>query len=113
MKLNCKPGDLAYVVNSGVQTPGLAGRFVVVERFASGIECIDGLRFVTGYASWVCRAAGGGNLPAMGLLDGQIVNVERRVIEDAILRPIRDPGDDAQDESLSWLPVPSREEVAV
>lgn len=28
------------------------------------------------------------------------------------LRSIRDPGDDAQDETLSWLPVPSREEVS-
>ena len=25
---------------------------------------------------------------------------------------VRDPGDDARDESLSWLPVPSREEVS-
>lgn len=28
------------------------------------------------------------------------------------LRPIRDPGDDAQDETLSWLPVPSTEKEA-
>jgi hypothetical protein len=32
-------------------------------------------------------------------------------VADDCLRPIRDPGDDAQDETLSWLPVPSREEV--
>jgi hypothetical protein len=25
------------------------------------------------------------------------------------LRPIRDPGDDAQDETLDWLPVPTKE----
>jgi hypothetical protein len=31
---------------------------------------------------------------------------------DSILRPIRDPGDDAQDETLSWLPVPSTEKEA-
>lgn len=28
---------------------------------------------------------------------------------DTDLRPIRDPGDDAQDESLLWLPVPTKE----
>ena len=31
---------------------------------------------------------------------------------DARLRPIRDPGDDAKDETLSWLPVPSTEKEA-
>lgn len=31
---------------------------------------------------------------------------------DEWLRPIRDPGDDAQDETLQWLPVPEREGVA-
>jgi hypothetical protein len=32
-------------------------------------------------------------------------------VADACLRPIRDPGDDASDETLEWLPVPSRDEV--
>jgi len=32
-----------------------------------------------------------------------------RAIYDGALRPIRDPGDDAQDETLLWLPTPSRE----
>lgn len=31
---------------------------------------------------------------------------------DAWLKPIRDPGDDAKDETLSWLPVPSTEKEA-
>lgn len=30
-------------------------------------------------------------------------------LPDAWLRPIRDPGDDARDETLAWLPVPSIE----
>lgn len=33
-------------------------------------------------------------------------------VQDSILRPLRDPGDDAQDESLQWLPVPSTEKEA-
>lgn len=35
-----------------------------------------------------------------------------RSVYDGALRPIRDPGEDAQDETLSWLPVPSCDEVA-
>lgn len=30
-------------------------------------------------------------------------------MDDYDLRPIIDPGDDATDETLTWLPVPSRE----
>lgn len=32
-------------------------------------------------------------------------------VYDGALRPIRDPGDDAQDETLQWLQVPATEEV--
>jgi hypothetical protein len=32
--------------------------------------------------------------------------------QDKWLKPIRDPGEDARDETLEWLPVPSREEVS-
>lgn len=32
-----------------------------------------------------------------------------RVAPDSYIRPLRDPGEDAQDETLSWLPVPSTE----
>ena len=35
-----------------------------------------------------------------------------RAVYDGVLRPIRDPGEDAQDETLSWVPVPSCDEVA-
>ena len=31
--------------------------------------------------------------------------------DDRSLRPIRDPGDDAQDETLQWLDAPSKETV--
>lgn len=33
-------------------------------------------------------------------------------VADECLKPLRDPGDDAQDESLQWLPVPSTEKEA-
>ena len=34
-----------------------------------------------------------------------------RSVYDGALRPIRDPGDDARDETLEWMPVPSRDGV--
>ena len=40
--MNCKPGDLAYVVPFGVETPGLVGRFVIVEERAVGDVWVEG-----------------------------------------------------------------------
>lgn len=102
--MNCKPGDLAYVT-SGAKTPGLAGRFVIVgEPNPLGRVIVDGVIFDCPRPGFTCTAADGGTLPT--LWDG---DVKRRPIAAAILRPIRDPGDDAQDETLQWLPVPSKE----
>lgn len=42
---------------------------------------------------------------------GAVGKGDRANCYDANLRPIRDPGDDAQDETLSWLKVPSGNEV--
>jgi hypothetical protein len=33
------------------------------------------------------------------------------VLRDDYMRPLRDPGDEAKDETLLWLPVPSDEKV--
>jgi hypothetical protein len=101
--MNCKPGDLAYVT-SGARTAGLDGRFVIVgEPNPIGRVTVDGVIFECPTHGFTCTAADGGTLPT--LLSG---HVKRRPIAAAILRPIRDPGDDAQDETLQWLPVPSK-----
>ena len=86
--MNCKPGDLAVVVSqSKHKCPPQMGAIVVI-----------------GEGMW-------GNcwrtLPAtIDPRDGREV-----AIPDSHLRPIRDPGDDARDETLDWLPVPTREGV--
>lgn len=51
--------------------------------------------------------------PVKGLLsNGLSIETKFGVSADRNLRPIRDPGDDAQDETLQWLPVPSTEKEA-
>ena len=97
----CKPGDLAVVVKS--ITPGMVGRFVIVERPYIDGEIVDGrlitpddLRF-----SWVITsAAEGAKLPTMHVATRNIEYVDRRVFWDEGLRPIRP--NEGEDESLSW-----------
>lgn len=94
--MNCKPGDLAVVLRGGC---GLAA--------ANKDRIVEVLRpypfIIDGEHSWI--VSGG------GLVDPEGLPCRLLGIKDSDLRPIRDPGEDAQDESLSWLPVPSREEV--
>jgi hypothetical protein len=91
--MNCKPGDLAFIVHAGIYAEPWAEGLVV--------RCIDS--FAEG--SYVCW------------------NIERPLVSpvgqvftsvyDGVLRPIGNPGEDAQDETLHWLPVPSQhKEVA-
>lgn len=105
--MNVRKGDLAYVT-SGSRTPGLAGRFVIVEEFFDGPDEVEGDFYLgEGGPSWVCRSAqNGGRLPVVSrpYTPGQPVKMRmRRVIMDEILRPIRDPGDDAVDKVLRHL----------
>lgn len=116
MELRCRPGDLA-VVSGFCETAGLRDRYVVVDRFAVYGDRCDGIAFKPACRrtpTWICRPASGGMLPwsidvAGGGRAVGPVNVSERPIADAVLRPVRDPGNDAQDETLSWLPVPHRE----
>lgn len=85
--MNCKPGDLALVVRSILGNEGKVVRCIRWSEKWPGVWVID---------------------RPIGLLDGCAVSYA----PDWMLRPIRDPGDDAQDETLSWLPVPSTEKEA-
>lgn len=89
--MNCKPGDLALVVRpSKTDNPPHIGALVEIDRHCDVFP-----------GCWRL------NPPVIDLRDGREVSVP-----DDALRPIRDPGDDAKDETLSWLPVPIREEVS-
>lgn len=99
--MNCKPGDLAVVVKSIAGNEGRIVRCIRLDPMASSLKQIDAFgRIYPPEPYWEIDIA----LPDFS---GQM----NKSFADEQLRPIRDPGDDAQDESLSWLPVPSRDEV--
>lgn len=96
--MNCKPGDLAILVRS--KNPDHVGRLVDVLR--SGEDYEDGVQY------WSCKVHGSPVLvPIYGPQNrhsGRYVATAEVDIPDAWLRPIRDHGDDAVDESKAWLP---------
>ena len=85
--MNCKPGDLARYVGSVSKN---YGRFVLV---------VSRNDFCDGTPGWETA-------PPLYMPDGRRF---ADCVADVLLRPIRDPGNDATDETLQWLPVPSRE----
>lgn len=100
--MNCKPGDLAYIVAPYVECG--RGHFVTVERVARRTETFDGTcyHFMNNLGpAWVCSGA----VPCE---DGSGVS-RRLVIADVCLRPIRDqPG---EDQPLQWAGLPARQGV--
>lgn len=103
MSARCKPGDLAVVVGP-VFTPGLLGRFVIVERKHEQHEpLLPGVPFdprAPKELTWWCRSAAAGTTLPMKLLNSAILDCMRRPIADALLRPIRP--DEGEDETMSW-----------
>ena len=99
--MNCKPGDLAVVVKSWAGNEGRIVRVIRLCQEASKNYNIDSRGILTApQLYWVIDQA----LPDF---EGTLSHA----FPDSQLRPIRDPGDDARDETLEWLPVPSRDEV--
>jgi len=92
--MNCKQGDLAIVVRSDA---GNAGKIVTCIRLLNGFRHIAPDGSVSNDIWQIDR-------PLIGW--GGEVSCE---ISDMQLRPLRDPGDDATDETLTWLPVPHKE----
>jgi hypothetical protein len=98
--MNCKPGDMAYIVRSSC---GNEGRVVEIVN-AVVLEIPGDLGFEGCGHLWRCRSKS----PLLQTF-GLIRPGEDFAFPDAWLRPIRDPGDDATDESLLWLPSPTKE----
>lgn len=98
MKLRCKPGDRAFLVKCDV--PEDIGKVCLVLR--STDQGFDG-------HEWLCRFEG--RVVGYDVETGEQHRTRGCFVPDAWLRPIRDPGDDAQDETLTWLPVPTTEVV--
>ncbi len=108
--MNCKPGDLAVIVR--MRDPvarHFIGRFVVVLHAAPAHSFVlpDGYPHVASPPNyWLCKFQSPIGVPIRG--PGPR-NTMYASIHDECLRPIRDPGDDATDETLQWLPTPSKE----
>jgi hypothetical protein len=86
--MNCKPGDLAVIVKPGTTHRNL-GKLVVVKNLLWddmwNVEALSPCHKENGrYETW-------------------------GFIEDHRLRPLRDPGDDAVDETILWLGSPTKE----
>jgi hypothetical protein len=96
MALNCRPGDMAYTVAPWIIEG--RGRIVRVVRAASPADA----GFTPMAGCWYC--------------EGDIVTylgpVRAAVICDGSLRPIRDPGDDATDETIERLGLPGQLEIS-
>jgi hypothetical protein len=88
MKLNCKTGDLAIIIQ-GVTSNRNVGKLVTVLGPAQQ------------HGYWIVHC----DHPMKTILGG-LFSSESTVgpIEDYRLRPIRHPGDGAIDESAAWLP---------
>lgn len=92
--MNCKPGDLALVVCSDY--PDTLGRICLVLK----THDVD----KEGDWCWLCRFPS----PVTWQEEDTFRDEKGRsgMIPDAWLRPIRDPGEDATDETLGWVPSP-------
>lgn len=84
--MNCKQGEMAFIVHG----PFVGFVIKCVQRY-------DGPWFEARYEpGWIIEW----DRKPFGAGDGII---------DAFLRPIRDPGEDAKDQTLEWLPSPSKQ----
>jgi hypothetical protein len=91
--MNCRPGDMAVIVNGGQFHSEHEGKIVQVLHLLS--PTADG-------PLWAYQP------PLMSSKFRVVIPG----VEDIVLRPIRDPGDDATDETLAWKPVPVETPIA-
>lgn len=93
--MNCRPNQMAMVVR-GEPRENLGRVVKVLERVGNPFELL------LGYVLWTYE----GEL-SMG--DG----TRAEAVADDCLRPLKDPGEDARDETLSWLDIPTQQGEAV
>jgi hypothetical protein len=104
--MNCKPGDLAIIVNC-VRDVELNGRLVEVifEENVSEWVAPDGFIWWDAAVNRSCAVR------SLGLAFdyGTGAPTEYALFEARCVKPLRDPGDDAVDETLLRLPSPAKE----
>lgn len=105
--MNCKQGDLARVVGFVGGAAGLNDRIVRCERFYV-VNNTDGWVLADPLVSKVIEPYH--DFSGTNYYPGDIA--KHGWVADYHLRPIGNPGDDAVDETLQWLPVPSLEKTS-
>lgn len=101
--MNCRPGDLARVISPGVRMacPFCGGLAVIVDpdTFVTCVALTDDSRWILKkpISFGITFECGFFVLRQRGLVTA---------IEDHLLRPIRDPGDEALDEVLALVGAP-------
>jgi len=111
----CKPGDLAVIVGESARHPKSRGVLVdvlLVARDDTRFRLVEVLglwpaREPTG----VCRLVGAPGIAERASGPPMPREAQEANVPDANLRPIRDPGDDAVDETLAWRSVPQKVEA--
>jgi hypothetical protein len=91
--VNCKPGDLARIVYPDQ---------LVRDRWVTVTELSP--QSTPANPAWCYEGP---------LIIDPDIRIPLGALYDFWLRPIRDPGDDARDETLQWLDVPSKQPEAV
>jgi hypothetical protein len=103
-KLNCKPGDIARVISGAL---GNRDKLVRVIEPSPGNGLPVGSVFIVDGQRFQCEGLGfGWVVEALGSSLNKPSGRAFRIcpVGDRWLRPIRDPGDDARDESWAYLP---------
>lgn len=96
--MNCKPGDLAVVVRLFPDDePSILGRVLRVTHLRERGDCLG-----YGGSAWEYEGP---------RLVHKLMGPYLR-IADECLRPLRDPGPDARDETISWKPVPKEDNLS-
>lgn len=108
--MKCKAGDLAVVVRSKA---GNEGKLVTCIRLATPEDFALGERLPVDWPSFWLLDRELNSVLVATFEDGAIKTYRgrTRVFPDALLRPIRDPGDGAVDETLLRLGIPEGETV--
>ena len=109
--MNCKPDELAVVVSCADQT--CIGMIVRTVHLMHGRERCPDTPFLfepipEGMNVWLVESEG---KPFAYHHDCLYVESRYAAFADSSLRPIRDPGDDAVDESLLWFRIPEVDTV--
>ena len=101
--MNCKPGDLAFVIKD------LKGVYndieVTIVKQGTIVKVLYLTRSHPGREMWKIEP----HIPFKATVGDKIISGDVTDVFDSYLRPISNPDDSEKDETLLWLPVPNED----